>query len=683
MNSRTIQIAILLTALTLALTACESGPSTLSYTGYLTEEIPPCTPIAGSSVDPCEPGARIETTVAGGIGSSPWVDNEPLTIRQYLDGSSISFIPHVVLRGTYIPDTVRCDSGVPNRVPTYVEPGWFQHSILIQCFADVRVNGYILGTGPSRLSVMVTFLHYWEGWFAADAANRGETEEELVDRISWAFGVALEEGPERAGDGIYGREVILFVGPGHNHATEMWEVFETWDVQREDDTVIAVHPHRDTWRAASSDDYHTYRSALEMTLPAFTQAVTAANQARVTEYGGRIAPDDIGGRAEGVVLPMLVDDANELRQFYTDTDAYNHLDGPPAQPPPPCGLAVPDQTDNPGLMRDCQTLLAAKDTLRGTGTLNWSVDTDIGSWDGVTVEGTPQRVTKLKLANKGLTGMIPEDLEKLDALTELRLSGNSLTGCIPEGLKDVTTNDLSSLNLLYCTPAPGAPTAGTVGETSVPLSWTAVPNTSKYRVEYREGTVGSWTVDDESIITTSHTVDELQCGTEYQFRLSAYGSGTTYAAAWSDPSEALAATTGTCASPVFDEASYAFDVAEDAEVNDDVGSVSATDPDEADTLTYAITAGNTGSVFDIDDETGDITVDAALDHETTDEYTLTVEAEDDNGNTDTVTVTITVSDEAEAPVFDEASYAFDVAEDSEVDDDVGSVSATDPDEGDT
>ena len=310
----------------------------------------------------------------------------------------------------------------------------------------------------------------------------------------------------------------------------------------------------------------------------------------------------------------------------------------------PCG-----GSSNPGLMRDCQTLLAAKDALRGTGTLNWSVETDIGSWDGVTVEGTPKRVTKLKLANKGLTGMIPEDLEKLDALTELRLSGNSLTGCIPGGLKGVTTNDLSSLNLLYCTPAPGAPTAGTVGETSVPLSWTAVSNTNKYRVEYREGTVGSWTVDDDAITGTSHNVDELLCDTEYQFRLSAYGSGTTYAAAWSDPSEALAATTGTCVSPVFDEASYAFDVAEDAEVNDDVGSVSATDPDEDDEVSYAITAGNTGSAFAIDDETGDITVAAALDHETTDEYTLTVEAEDSTGGTDSVTVTVMVTDVVEDP----------------------------------
>ncbi len=64
---------------------------------------------------------------------------------------------------------------------------------------------------------------------------------------------------------------------------------------------------------------------------------------------------------------------------------------PTATPTPPCGLAVPDQASNPGLMRDCMVLLAMKDTLQGTATLNWSVDTSITNWDGVTVGGARRR----------------------------------------------------------------------------------------------------------------------------------------------------------------------------------------------------------------------------------------------------------------------------------------------------
>ena len=63
----------------------------------------------------------------------------------------------------------------------------------------------------------------------------------------------------------------------------------------------------------------------------------------------------------------------------------------------PCatGSAVPDAANNPGLVSDCDTLLAAKDTLRGTEDLNWSANVSIGEWDGIAVWGKPIRVTKL------------------------------------------------------------------------------------------------------------------------------------------------------------------------------------------------------------------------------------------------------------------------------------------------
>ena len=68
-----------------------------------------------------------------------------------------------------------------------------------------------------------------------------------------------------------------------------------------------------------------------------------------------------------------------------------------------------------------------------------------------------------------LTGDIPSKLGRLSNLDELRLSGNQLMGCIPLALQDLATNDLSSLNLLYCAPAPENLSAGTPGETSIQL----------------------------------------------------------------------------------------------------------------------------------------------------------------------------------------------------------------------
>ena len=91
-------------------------------------------------------------------------------------------------------------------------------------------------------------------------------------------------------------------------------------------------------------------------------------------------------------------------------------------------------SNNPGLAADCAMLLAARDTLAGTGTLNWSANAPITTWDGVTVGGSPLRATKLRLSDKGLTGEIPSELGSLANLEELYLWGNELTGTIPAEL---------------------------------------------------------------------------------------------------------------------------------------------------------------------------------------------------------------------------------------------------------
>ena len=182
---------------------------------------------------------------------------------------------------------------------------------------------------------------------------------------------------------------------------------------------------------------------------------------------------------------MLASNAKLLRRYHIEVDAYASGSPAPAQPPPPCGLAVPDQANNPGLMRDCINLLAAKNALRGTATLNWSVGTPISDWDGVRVLGSPARVTELILTSKSLTGTIPPDLGRLDGLEHLRLDDNQLTGeipaelgslgdprnlhlgdnqltgCIPPALQDVDDNDLDNLGLQDCQGAVATPTTNT------------------------------------------------------------------------------------------------------------------------------------------------------------------------------------------------------------------------------
>ena len=112
------------------------------------------------------------------------------------------------------------------------------------------------------------------------------------------------------------------------------------------------------------------------------------------------------------------------------------------------GAAVANPGSNLELVSDCETLLTIRNTLAGTAILNWSLDTPISSWNGVTVGGTPRRVTRLVLERRGLTGEIPSELGLLTGLEELNVSLSSqLTGLIPAELGDLA--NLRTLHLHY------------------------------------------------------------------------------------------------------------------------------------------------------------------------------------------------------------------------------------------
>ena len=90
--------------------------------------------------------------------------------------------------------------------------------------------------------------------------------------------------------------------------------------------------------------------------------------------------------------------------------------------------------DNPGLLRDCAALLAARDVLAGGAALNWKESTPLASWKGVTLIEAPARVGALDLSGLDLRGRIPPELGGLSALHVLRLTGNRLTGPVPPEL---------------------------------------------------------------------------------------------------------------------------------------------------------------------------------------------------------------------------------------------------------
>ena len=134
----------------------------------------------------------------------------------------------------------------------------------------------------------------------------------------------------------------------------------------------------------------------------------------------------------------------------------------PAVDPAVCsaGVVVPEPAANPGLVRDCQTLLESVETLAGDSNFRWRADLPITRWVGVHVEiagseGLPLRVRSLNLEWQGLAGSIPPELGDLDALEILHLKNSGLRGPIPPELAKLTSLthvDISNTGLTGCIP---------------------------------------------------------------------------------------------------------------------------------------------------------------------------------------------------------------------------------------
>ena len=333
------------------------------------------------------------------------------------------------------------------------------------------------------------------------------------------------------------------------------------------------------------------------------------------------------------------------------------------------GVVVPNHAANLDLVADCSTLLAARDVLKGTATLDWNATSTISTWEGIGLNATSTRVTSLDLndqsldgtippalgdlsaletldlSDNDLTGEIPEELGNLANLQTLRLSGNSFAGCIPPTLEDVPTNDLASLNIQYCqAPAPSGVSAS-LSDGTFSIGWTAMSGVDQYEVQYQtDDPADNWAIVGATTTTslTYTPVDGPTCGTTYQFRVRAYGDGTKYQASWGPESAPEDVTTAECdRAPTFGSTHYSFSIAEDAATSTSVGTVSATDED-GDTLTYEIAGGDPDGKFSIGSGTGSITLSGEVDSDVLAFYSLEVEADDGNDNTATTTVGVSL-----------------------------------------
>ncbi len=199
---------------------------------------------------------------------------------------------------------------------------------------------------------------------------------------------------------------------------------------------------------------------------------------------------------------------------------------------------------------------------------------------------------------------------------------------------DTATVEIDVTNVAEDLPPSPEGLAVTLSDGTFTITWRALEGASRYDVQHRsEGSGDEWTsLDATEGTSTTYSPEAVPvCGTAREFRLRAYGDGETYAAGWGAESGVESVMTAERRdAPEFGAASYEFEISEDATVGDAVGTVTATDPNTDDTVTYSITAGNEAGKFDMGEEPGEITVAETLDYETVSSYTLTVEASDGN-----------------------------------------------------
>ncbi len=276
-------------------------------------EPPPCTPMEGLSYDPCEGNLfSFYLPFDPRILAHPAPGKEPWTIRDDLDGGQgTGSEGHIVVRAQFMPDTARCTRHHGYRHQAYRavddRDAW-----VLKCYADVHVASYIVGTGPPTLTLVIGHM------------TRPSRSDLPMPNFDAAGGVEGEKG-----DGLSGIESILFLGPSREFSTESWEVFGVWDLERQTNgRVTVVHLFRDYWLREDA----AYRPKVEMKPIQFTLEARKAHRSRLADYGGLIDKDAMF--VPNDALPHLVLDANKLHDFYVETGAVNHPDGPPGQPPP-------------------------------------------------------------------------------------------------------------------------------------------------------------------------------------------------------------------------------------------------------------------------------------------------------------------------------------------------------------
>ncbi len=328
---------------------------------YLEEVIPPCVPLTQTDVDPCAsgpiepfPAAKKPADEDSSVAATPMPILEVPSVEDIMLGKFSSrsqmepiLIRHIVIRGTVQVGTTRCHDYYL-KLPNYRVKRSNEGLIRVHCFSDVRVNEYLVGSGPPVLPVSlyvnVTSFSDREGY-----SDREETIASYGGDDVWIANL-FGDPAGRVAQAYEGKEVVLFLRLPFAITLEALDAngaFALWLVQRDEDGTIRVAPEevieiRDPVKRAEGN----------IPLAELERRIAAAAVNRNTVTGGRIGIDPS--------LPLLVSDANHLRSHYLDIGAVyvthenidEDIEHPTRLPPPSPGGGVVDPISRTGAPED-------------------------------------------------------------------------------------------------------------------------------------------------------------------------------------------------------------------------------------------------------------------------------------------------------------------------------------------
>lgn len=287
-------------------------PTTEPVATYLEATVEPCAPVEGSSHDPCDRDRYKDWSHHFDYRhpeETSWLEIEtqypviypPYTTRQRLEkvfeemARSVNYppeslIPHVIVRGVYLPGTTRCDFITPIAVHTTKS-----HVGSSQCYMDFEAREYLFGNGPQILTVAPSVNFSQLSRTYADLFQSDRYWDDVTPRVA-----AVWEGTE----------VVLWLRTNFFIANVLvwWAGFVTDDVQRDDDGPVVVTRMGPLLTVLPDHDVEPYEDRIRAPLDDYRRDIALGMKELSEEYGMTPVGDANQEHLEALLRRLGVDE---------------------------------------------------------------------------------------------------------------------------------------------------------------------------------------------------------------------------------------------------------------------------------------------------------------------------------------------------------------------------------------